>query len=358
MINPDENEPVDKQIDTYLGGRRKRLLDEAKIAELEHVTEDEKTEAARSRKERQLVEDGKISPIKGEEVKMENTEQRVEDAAEVAAEAARAGVDVEEAKDLGAGKKRVVVIKPESGKEAPTEGGWSVESGKPVKDPEGEYTFAQALKVASLEKAKTNNDSISILKWLKDEGLFGGGKGDEFMSTFMKQLAQQSVDSIVKPPSSGESSSIEGLRTDMKTLKDELRIATDPVQSAKRVKDIYDTFNSLGLIPQPTEGGSLEVTKETHRHDEKMEEIRTERAYKDKLGEVMSELPERIGRGLAGQIIEGEEAGRSSGELQYIICTEEDCGTKIPITPGASQSTCPKCGTVYRPTGTVEAERE
>lgn len=354
----DENESIDKKIGTYLKDRRGRLLQNAELAELEHITEDEKTAAARSRKERQLVESDNINPIKTEEGSVGETNKMVEDAAAVAAAAAEAGVDVDEATDLGAGKKRVVVVKPGSSERTPTEGGWSVLDGKPVRDPDGEYTFSQALKVASLEKGKTDNEPLSILKWLKQEGILGGGKGDEFMGTFMKQLALQSVENIVKPPSSGDSSSIEALRADLKTLKDELTVATDPVESAKRVKGMYDTFTSLGLIPERAEGASLEVTKENHRHQEKIEEIQTDRAYKEKLGEVISELPERIGRGLAGQIMEGEETEGGKGSLDYIICSEEGCGTKIPITSGASQATCPKCGTIYSATGSVETKQE
>lgn len=289
---------------------------------------------------------------------MQETNKQVEDAAAVAAAAVEAGVNVEEATELGSGKARVVVVKPGSSEQPPTGGGWSVMDGKPVKDPEGEYTFSQALKVASLEKGKTDNEPISILKWLKQEGILGGGKGDEFMGTFMKQLALQSVDSIVKPRSPGDSSGVEALRADMKTLRDELRIATDPVESAKRVKGMYDTFTSLGLIPESNEGTSLEQTRETHRYNERMEELKTDRSYKEKLGDAISELPERVGRGLAGQIMEGAEASGSSGEVAYIICTEEGCGTKIPITPGAPQATCPKCGTIYSATGTVETKQE
>ncbi|GAH73425.1 unnamed protein product, partial [marine sediment metagenome] len=127
-VNTNDDKSVDKKIDAYLSDRRSRVLEQAKLAELEHVAEDEKTGAARSRKERELLQTGKISPI-GEEGDMENTEKKIEDAAEVAAEAAGAGVDPAQAKDLGTGKSKVVVIKPPSAAgEAPAEGkgGWAV----------------------------------------------------------------------------------------------------------------------------------------------------------------------------------------------------------------------------------------
>ena len=360
--SPNNSPSVDESIDRYLQDKKKRTLEEAKMADLESAKEGSLLQAARMRKEKERVDKGEIT---GEEGDMETSEKKIEDAAEVAAEAASAGVDPEQAKDLGAGKKKVVVIKPEGGKEASTEGGWSVVDGKPVKDPEGEYSFSQALKVASIERGKTGNESTSILKWLKEEGLLAGSKGDEFMNTFMKELAQKSVDSIVKSPGSGGSSDVEALRSDLNSLRVELKTATDPVESANRVKSMYESWKTIGLIKEPEtpiyEGEPLEVVKEKHRHDEKIEELKADREYKQELTKIASELPERVGRGIGGQISEEEESRGHSGDggLESFICPEEGCGARIYITPETGgQVTCPKCKSIYSRTGSVETKEE
>ncbi len=356
-VNTNDDKSVDEKIDTYLGDRRKRLLDEAKLAELAHVAENEKTEAARSRKERELLESGKLSPV-GKEEDMEDTEKKIQDAAEVAAEAASAGVEPEDATALGTGKAKVVIIKPKSGGEIPEEGkgGWSVIDGKPVKDTEGEYTFNQALKVAAVEKAKGSNDPLAIFKWMKEEGLLTGGKGDDFMSKFMAELAHKSVESLVGgKPGSGEASVAETLRSEMADLRRELRDATDPVASARRVKEVFDGFKGMGLIPEPSPGGaSIDELKVKYGHVEKMEELRADREHKERLVDITADLPERIGRGIGEDIRRSRGKERSpsrspSSTLDKIKC--EECGTEFVVPPEAMEkgvAICPKCGETYR----------
>lgn len=353
--NTNDNESVDEQIDGYLGDRRKRLLDEAKLAELEHVTEDERTEAARSRKERELLLGGKVSPT-GKEGDMEDTETKVEQAAETAAEAAAAGVPAEQATGLGTGKAKVVVINPKSGEQGAGEekGGWVVTDGKPVRDPEGEYSFNQALKVAALEKAKGNNDPMAILKWMKEQGLLTGGKSDTFMSQFTAQLAEQSVQSIInKPNTSGGAT--EAIQQQINTLRTELREASDPVKAAGRVKEMYETFSSLGLIPKPSTGGTIDETKEEHRHEEEMEQIRAKKASDERLADIAADIPESVGRGI-GQDIRHAHGGERKPSASTILDTIEckDCGTKFTVPPEAmekGEAECPKCGMVYRAEG-------
>lgn len=144
------------------------------------------------------------------------------------------------------------------------------------------------------------------------------------------------------------------------------RPPADPVamaqQQAQAIKSTYDALTTLGIIKEPvvttSDGKSLEVVKEEHRHDEKMEEIHADREYKKDLTEIASEIPERVGRGIGGQFSEEEgSSGGGGGELEYITCQEEGCGAKIYITPTTgSQVTCPKCSTVYSRKGTVETK--
>lgn len=364
-VNTNDNKSVDEKIDSYLGDRRKRLLDEAKLAELEHVTEDEKTEAERSRKERELLVGGKLSPT-GKEGAMENTEKKVQDAAEVAAEAASAGVNPEDATALGTGKAKVVVIKPGTGAGPPTEGEerWSILDGKPARDPEGEYTFSQALKVAAVEKAKGSSDPLAIFKWMQEQGLLTGKKGDDFMSQFTAELAQRSVESLVgNKPGSGDASVAETFRSEIATLRQELRTATDPVASARRVREVYDSLRGAGYIPEPsTGGGSLDELKETHRHEEKMDEISADREHNERLTDIAAGLPERIGKGIGEDIRRGRQRGGSKGSpgssnLPHYKC--EECHKEFPISPEAEKQgilICPYCGTTYR--GETKQEHE
>lgn len=142
---------------------------------------------------------------------------------------------------------------------------------------------------------------------------------------------------------------------------------TDPVifatQQAETLRIYHKTLDSLGMIPKPepktSDGRSLEVVKEEHRHDEKMEEIKADKEYKQNITEIATDIPERIGRGIAGQI--KEEGGSSGGgrELESIICSGEGCGTRIFITPETGpQVICPKCSAIYQRKGTVETEVE
>lgn len=111
----------------------------------------------------------------------------------------------------------------------------------------------------------------------------------------------------------------------------------------------------LILEPKPasSEGKPLEEIKEENRHAEKMAELTTEKDYKTKVANTLAELPERIGRGIAGQIAEqGEEekGGAAASSMEYLTCTntEKGCNYSIPYPPDAIQIRCPKCGMVYK----------
>ncbi len=349
---------VDEEIDVHLEKRSKRLIVGAKLAELESATERDLTEAARARQERLLVGAGKISP-RGEEGNMEDTDKKVEDAAAVAAQAANAGVNPEDATALGTGKAKVIVIKPETGGGQTSEEGkerWSVIDGKPVKDPEGEYSFNQALKVAAVEKAKGSSDPLAIFKWMQEQGLLTGGKGDDFMNQFTAELAHRSVESIVGSKSgSGEGAVAETLRSEMASLRQELRTATDPVESANRVRAVYDSLRGAGLIPEPSTGGgtTLDERKAKWAHEEHMGEINATRDHNERLTDLASSIPDRIGRGIGedmrrGRGKEGGPKGSSSSTLDKIKC---ECGAEFVVPPEAmekGEATCPKCGMVYK----------
>lgn len=159
------------------------------------------------------------------------------------------------------------------------------------------------------------------------------------------------------------------LTAEVKALKDSNRHdPLDPItfakQQAEQTRAYYETLKSLGMIKESEsstyEGEPLEVVKEKHRHEEKIEEIHTDREYKQEVTKIAGDIPERIGRGIAGQFgEEGEGKGSSGGGLEYITCQEEGCGQKIYITPDTGpQVTCPKCGSIYTRKEPVETKEE
>ncbi len=102
------------------------------------------------------------------------------------------------------------------------------------------------------------------------------------------------------------------------------------------------------LEPKPAtvEGKPLEVVKEENRHDEKMEELRNDRWYKEQLADTLGGLPEQIGEGIAGRITEHGGAGKQEEGQEYLEC--EDCHTKIPIFADTGDKVeCPKCHAIY-----------
>lgn len=140
----------------------------------------------------------------------------------------------------------------------------------------------------------------------------------------------------------------------------------DPIalaqQQAQAIGATYEALKTLGIIKEPVatthEGEPLEVVKERNRHEERLEEVRADRAYKQEITEIASGTFERIGRGAAHEILSGreEEGSSGGGELEYLIC---ECGQKIPIMPETGpQVTCPKCGTIYTRKQTTEGKTE
>jgi hypothetical protein len=91
-------------------------------------------------------------------------------------------------------------------------------------------------------------------------------------------------------------------------------------------------------------GEPIDIVREKNRHAEKMEEVKVEAAHKERIGNIIAEIPERIGKGISSQLM-GEEETPETGGLPTYPCT---CGHKIVIPPGAPESiTCSKCGAVY-----------
>jgi len=136
----------------------------------------------------------------------------------------------------------------------------------------------------------------------------------------------------------------------------------DPISFAKQQAEAVVAWQkALQELTPPsvtsTTGEPLENVRERNRHEERMKEVESESDYKKKLGETVAEIPERIGRGLGGQILEGrgeDSGGGGGGGLESIAC---ECGQKIYITPETGpQVVCPKCDSIFTRKGETKAE--
>jgi ribosomal protein S27E len=134
----------------------------------------------------------------------------------------------------------------------------------------------------------------------------------------------------------------------------------DPITFAKQQAEAVAAWHEAiqVIIPKPgpvsDKGEPIEVVKERNRHDEKMEEIKGDLNYKKSLTDIATDIPERIGRGIAGRFAEEEESvgmgssvsSKGNSSLEHIVCA--DCGFKIQVPPNAGKEIeCPKCGAVY-----------
>jgi len=129
----------------------------------------------------------------------------------------------------------------------------------------------------------------------------------------------------------------------------------DPITFAKQQAEAVSAWYKAirEITPEPpsvsAKGESLEVVREQNRHAERIEELKVDKDYKQSLTKIASEIPERIGHGIASQVGEGGGSGNDS-KLEFITCSEEGCGTRIYITPETKGGiTCPKCGSIYTP---------
>jgi len=112
------------------------------------------------------------------------------------------------------------------------------------------------------------------------------------------------------------------------------------------------------LEPKPVTGEPLDVVRERNRHAEKMEEIGTERTFKQTLGQAVEEIPVNLGKGFAAESAQRKGKPATSppaekGSLNSFQCKK--CGATIFVPPDIPpQITCAKCGTVYQSEETPE----
>lgn len=158
----------------------------------------------------------------------------------------------------------------------------------------------------------------------------------------------------------------------LKTMKEEIKQALkptsslDPLQQIEQSVSLVKRLKDVGIFSSPTptvSGESLEVVKERNRHDEKMEEISTDRDYKEKLVAVVEEIPVSLGKGWAAESASRQGQGgppSSTPEKQSVSsfqCHNPNCKATIFIPPNPPpQLKCAKCGMIYQQQEQAPAE--
>ncbi len=339
MTSQNDSKSVDEQTTEYLSNRRTRRLEEAKDAELGRAVEEEKTEAARLRKEREQIESGKTNP--GKEETVENVNKQVEEAAAVAAEAAGAGVDPLKAAALATGKSRVVIV------EKADEGAKTAEGA--LRERAEVIEQAKALYCSCIDAGGDPKRCADMVAGLIPTQ--PGASSPQATSITELVGALKTLDDLRGPNAGMEALklSFDSLAAEIRQGRGNVNQPLDPVafakQQAEALKEWKKVIDEINPSPAGT-GEPLEVVKEKNRHDEQMETIRDEREYKESITEIASSIPERIGKGMARRHEKGSSSDSGDG-LPYISCTEKGCGTKIYYTPESQKITCPKCQTVY-----------
>ncbi len=147
-----------------------------------------------------------------------------------------------------------------------------------------------------------------------------GGDKTELMAMEMRFTnAMNEVKSLIKPP-------------------------PNPIEQVQATLAVVEAFKQMGII---NNGGSesarsIEEMKEKHRHDEAMANLDMERKHKEKMGDIVSSIPERIGIGVARHMRNQPD----NSEIQSFKC--EKCGSPIYITQETGNSIkCPGCKVVY-----------
>ena len=156
----------------------------------------------------------------------------------------------------------------------------------------------------------------------------------------------------------------------LKLMREEIRtikstpppVPLDPLAQIEQTVETVKRLKGIGIFPEPppptVEGEPLEVVKEKNRHAEKMEEIKTERDYKEKLVGVVEEIPVSLGKGWAAETAsrsrQGGPSPSSSPDKESgssFQCHNPNCKATIfvpPDIPPRIKCPNPECGMIYQ----------
>jgi hypothetical protein len=285
-------------------------------------------------------------------------------------EAAINKIDSMEAKDLLRAHARMVRAKMElQAKEMERQAAAPGPETKPRTDAESEVTKDKiaATAITLLEKGVPSNVVGEYLKSGLSQGIpvaLGGINGGQ-------QGLQLSDIKTIMEMMKGEKGSDPELKQLLLKMDERLARVEGERRPVEREPQTWVVVNPDGSVqrlqsnepivikpPVPAASGeSVEMVKEKNRHDEELQKIENDKAYKNQIASTLAELPERIGSGLAGRMMEQEGGGApaeksTSTRMEYLACTGEvegkPCGFNIPIPPNAgTQIECPRCHTIY-----------
>lgn len=116
--------------------------------------------------------------------------------------------------------------------------------------------------------------------------------------------------------------------------------------------DEVEAGRPIILAPKVSAGGGepIEVVKEKNRHQEEMARLEAEKKYNDQKAELLASIPEKIGRGLAGQIADkggGGDAVANEQKMEIFKCQNLECGKEFQIPRDALKIQCPYCKDIY-----------
>jgi len=348
--NTQKTVSVDAQVGAYLEERRKRMLDDAQTSELEVAVESNKRDAARIRKEKELIErtgEGE------EESDMTTSDKKAEEAAEVAATAVSQGADPATAMDLARGGKKIIVVaapKPAPAPDPlmvkPTVGGWIVVQGLPVRDPEGEYTFVQALQVAELSKKPVNEANTELSQLIQEIRQQNQNKQDSILQS-MVETNKLILAKLSEPAKPGETTPA---RPVVRT-----RVYV-PGPTGQWQPQEFEPGETVVLPPVPVpmdNGKDIALIAEENRHKERMTEIGIDNEKKVEnrklVGGVVDSLATIAGAAFTGGKPNNKptvpDAPPVTPEVEHMTC--DNCHKDIPYNSGAREVTCPHCQTKY-----------
>ncbi len=159
---------------------------------------------------------------------------------------------------------------------------------------------------------------------------------------------------------------IREMRDEIKAIKNTPPAArVDPVAAQtsqlEGLGNLITALEKLGVVQRPgtaaavAAGEPIEVVREKNRHEEKLAEIEIDKNHKEQVGNLLAELPERIGAGVAGQLLSGGDKPpvAQTAQAETFNCPHKDeatgkvCGTVILVPQGAVKVECPTCHTMY-----------
>lgn len=187
----------------------------------------------------------------------------------------------------------------------------------------------------------------------------GGGISMEWITGMMHDMMEARHEAELAKIEAAFRTEMAEVRAELKSGRGNGQSPPDPLTQARNAaeftKTLYDAWKEMGLIKEPViraPGTSIDELRESHRHDERMEELKIDRRHKESLAEIAADIPVRIGKGVADHLREnnpGKSNPKHESEPEMEILTCEDCNSKIYVPPEAGDTvTCGKCGAQYK----------